>query len=180
MVYTINIPVKNSGAYQLKVAFRDTNSGKVGSASQFIEIPNLEKNRIALSGILLRNFTPEQWKAVQQGTAQAATASGLQTDTATRQFKSGTVLSFAYEIYSRNANANVLAQARIFHDERLVMEGKKEPLRTVGQKVQTGGALVLPGSFKPGNYVLQILVTDESAKEKNRISTQWIDFEVVN
>ena len=31
----------------------------------------------------------------------------------------------------------------------------------------------------PGEYVLQITVDDNLAKEKQRTATQWIDFEVV-
>jgi hypothetical protein len=31
----------------------------------------------------------------------------------------------------------------------------------------------------PGEYVLQIVVTDLLAKEKSRVVTQWMDFEIV-
>ena len=31
----------------------------------------------------------------------------------------------------------------------------------------------------PGEYVLQIIVTDALAKEKHRTATQWMDFEIV-
>jgi hypothetical protein len=31
----------------------------------------------------------------------------------------------------------------------------------------------------PGEYVLQLIVTDALAKEKRRVATQWIDFEIV-
>jgi len=33
-------------------------------------------------------------------------------------------------------------------------------------------------NMEPGDYVFQIVVTD-SAKQKPRVATQWIDFEVV-
>jgi hypothetical protein len=32
---------------------------------------------------------------------------------------------------------------------------------------------------QPGEYVLQVVVTDLNAPEKRRAVTQWIDFEVV-
>jgi hypothetical protein len=31
----------------------------------------------------------------------------------------------------------------------------------------------------PGDYVLQIVVADALAKEKYRMTTQWVDFEVM-
>jgi len=34
-------------------------------------------------------------------------------------------------------------------------------------------------TIAPGEYVLQVIVTDRLAKEKYRSATQWIDFEIV-
>jgi hypothetical protein len=34
-------------------------------------------------------------------------------------------------------------------------------------------------ALQPGEYVLQVVVTDALAPEKRRTATQWIDFEVV-
>jgi hypothetical protein len=42
-----------------------------------------------------------------------------------------------------------------------------------------GGAIQLGTSLTPGEYVLQIVVSDLLGKEKNRIATQWMDFEIV-
>jgi hypothetical protein len=33
--------------------------------------------------------------------------------------------------------------------------------------------------MSPGDYILQVIVTDPLAKEKYRTATQWIDFEIV-
>jgi hypothetical protein len=33
--------------------------------------------------------------------------------------------------------------------------------------------------MQPGEYVLQIVVTDLLAKDKDRVATQWMDFEIV-
>ncbi len=56
-IYQFVFPVKTPGAYQYRVAIRDSQGGKVGSASQFIEVPNLKKNRLALSSIVLESLT---------------------------------------------------------------------------------------------------------------------------
>jgi len=33
--------------------------------------------------------------------------------------------------------------------------------------------------MEPGGYQLQVVATDPLAKEKHRVATQWIDFEIV-
>src|SRR5947209_6332013 len=52
-VYMMTLPVKKPGAYQLRVALRDQASERVGSASQFVEVPDMKKNRLELSGIMV-------------------------------------------------------------------------------------------------------------------------------
>ena len=64
-VYNFVFPIKKPGAYQMRVALRDAASAKVGSASQFIEVPDLKKESPALSGIILENLTEAQWKSGQ-------------------------------------------------------------------------------------------------------------------
>src|SRR5437773_5113675 len=58
LVYYLTVPIKKPGAYQLRMSLRDSSSERIGSASQFVEVPDLKKNRLALSGIVLRAETP--------------------------------------------------------------------------------------------------------------------------
>ena len=44
VIYNFAFPVKKPGPYQYRVAIRDAQGGRVGSASQFIEVPNLSKS----------------------------------------------------------------------------------------------------------------------------------------
>ncbi len=61
-VYHFAFPVKKPGAYQYRVAIRDAQGGKVGSASQFIEVPNLGKKRLAASSLVLENISAAEWR----------------------------------------------------------------------------------------------------------------------
>ncbi len=54
IVYTADVPIKKPGAYQFRIVVRDQASQRIGSASQFIEAPDLKKGQLALSGIRLR------------------------------------------------------------------------------------------------------------------------------
>ncbi len=182
-IYDLLVPVKKAGAYQLRVALRDSATENVGSASQFVEIPNLKKNRLTLSTIILDNYTTDQWQKVVSGNLQNTDEqSGL--DMALRRFKSGTVLRYDYMIYNAKTNPVQLnAQMRLFREGELVLEGK--PVVIDGkdqanlQRIQAAGAITLGNNLAPGNYALQIIVFDNRTKGKNQVTAQWIDFEIV-
>lgn len=194
-VYFFTFPVKKPGAFQLRVAVRDSKSEKVGSANQFIEVPNLKKNRLNVSGIVLENLTPEQWRKAQTG---APSSAGNATDaavsetnplnaTSLRRFKRGTILRHASEVYNAKLTAgqpNLTIQTRIFRDGKLIFDGKKAPLELFGQtdlqRIKSVGALNLGTEMLPGDYVLQIVATDNLAKEKQKTATQFVQFEIVD
>ncbi|MBK8810656.1 MAG: hypothetical protein IPN69_07975 [Acidobacteria bacterium] len=137
-VYHFTFPVKKPGAYQFRIAIRDSQANKVGSASQFIEVPNLKKNRLTISGIVLENFTVEQWKSFVNGQpdAKLGTTDPMD-DTSTRRFKRGSVLRYGFEIYNARLDGakrpNLTTQIRVFRDRKLVLDGKQIPLDLGGQ-----------------------------------------------
>lgn len=195
-VYYFTFPVKKAGAYQYRVAIRDTETQKVGSANQFIEVPNLKKNRLTASGIVLENFTPEQWRKMMENAPAANVAAATETlakdatdpltDTSLRRFKSGSVLRYAFEIYNAKLDAaqkpNLTAQTKVFRDGKPVLEGAFAPIDLVGQtdlrRVKYTGALSLGGELEKGEYILQIVITDNLAKEKRRLASQFVQFEI--
>lgn len=184
-VYNFTFPVKKAGAYQLRVALRDSASEKVGSASQFIEVPNLKKNGLTLSGIVLQNMTFKQLQDLQSDSPEAANSpNNWESDTSLRRFKRGTVLRYGYEIYNAKRDAaqkpQLDVQTRVFRDGKVLFEGKKSPVTFAGQtnlqKIAAVGAISLGTEMAAGDYVLQIIVTDNDAK--NKIATQFVQFEV--
>jgi VWFA-related protein len=179
-------PVQKAGAYQFRVAVRDAQAQTVGSANQFIEIPDLAKNRLTVSGILLENLTKEQWSyssnAARPAGAPPKTVEPTDPlgDTSVRRFKRDTVLRYGYEVY--NAKAAVSAKIRIFKDDKLILDGQEVPVDLAGQadpqRIKTGGALNLPPGMVPGDYVMQIIVTDKAGNGKPKTGTQFVQFEI--
>mgnify|MGYP003694197669 CR=1 FL=1 len=43
LVYYLTVPIKKAGAYQLRISLRDSATKRIGSASQFIDVPDLKK-----------------------------------------------------------------------------------------------------------------------------------------
>lgn len=193
-VYHFLFPVKKPGAYQYRVAIRDPATGNVGSANQFVEIPNLKKKRLTLSGLILENVSESRWAAMEgkPTTAPAAAADSAidatdpLNDTSRRVFRTGTVLRYAFEIYNAAApggqKPQLVSRTRIFRDGKLVFEGKDATVPIEGQRTPSrlnmSGALTLGTAMQPGDYVLQVVVTDGLAKEKYSIATQFIQFEI--
>ena len=184
LIYNYAIPVKKPGAYQLRLAIRDVATDNVGSANQFVEVPNLKKDRLVLSGIVLQNLTFNDWKkqAAGQAVSGGSTASS---DTSARQFKHGTVLNYGLSIYNSKPGSieggNVESQIRVFRDGKMIFEGKPQKVPFNGPKShELAGSLVLGTEMVPGDYVLQVVVTDKLAKEKYNSASQFVQFEIVD
>ena len=193
--YSFIFPVKKPGAYQMRVAIIDRGNKEVGSANQFVEVPNLKKHGVTLSGIVLENMSAQSWAQLMSGDSRVlanATDAAIKPDplqdTSVRRFKRGTVLRYGVEIYNAKLpagqQAQIQLQTRVFHDRQKVFEsaerqldptlqpGTKEPVFT--------DAVSLGDNLLPGDYVLQVIVTDGLAKEKRRLATQFVQFEIVD
>ncbi|NOT46243.1 MAG: VWA domain-containing protein [Acidobacteria bacterium] len=191
--YSFIFPVKKPGAYQMRVALMDRASKEVGSANQFVEVPNLKKNGILLSGIVLENLSMNAWKRIagpSQVNANAPIPPDDRTDplqdTSLRKFRRGTVLRFGTELYNAKlpslSQSKIYMQARVFHDRELVFENNEQPINLEGQDAAAPvytDAVQLGQNLLPGDYVLQIVVTDGLAKDKKRIAMQYVQFEVI-
>lgn len=68
---------------------------------------------------------------------------------------------------------------RTFHTiaPRLDTEAQDEQEKRIGNVFQRRAGCVWV--MEPGDYVLQIIITDKQAKDKYRSATQWMDFEIV-
>ena len=192
-VYNLTVPVKKPGAYQLRAVVRDASSERIGSASQFIEVPDIKKNRLTLSGVIVDGVDPAAKPATPQADAAGGEgAAGFESDPqaspAVRRFRRGLVLRYAFSIFNAQADKAtgrpaVQTQMRLFREGRELFTGRSQPFDATNQadlkRLQAGGAIQLGTNLPPGEYALQVIVTDPLAKEKYRTASQWIDFEIV-
>ena len=180
LVYILNFPIKKAGAYQMRVAVRDSSSERTGAAMQFVEAPDLGKNRLALSGVVL--------SGVEQAAAGAATTTtDLRSGPAVRRLHQGMLLDYRYNIHNAQAGLDgrpqVQTQVRLFRDGKEVFTGKLVMLDASQQqnmkRLSVAGRIRIGPELAPGEYVLQVVVTDLAAPEQPRTATQWTDFEIV-
>lgn len=182
-LYTLNVPIKKPGPYQLRVAIRDQSTLRVGSASQFIEVPDARKGHLALSGIVLNRDSAKDADPKANAVAESEGSPSV------RIFRPGGEVFYGYQIYNAHVDSHthapqIEAQVQVFHDGHQVYASKPVLLDKDGQpdsqRLAAGGKLRLGTKMEPGDYVLEITVTDELAKKKTRTATQWIDFEIAN
>lgn len=200
LIYTLNVPVRSGGAYQLRVAVRDVESKRVGAASQFVEVPDLKKGQLALSGIVIAGLDPAATSGARLSpisTSDPATGGkpkalgpefDAQANPAVRRLHPGMVLNYAYSIYNaaRDKQTNrtqLQTQVRLFRGTQLVYTGKVVSLDgdqpTNLKPISAVGTLQLGANEKPGDYFLQVIVTDLLADKKHNTTTSWIDFEIL-
>ncbi|MGA3042107.1 MAG: VWA domain-containing protein [Bryobacteraceae bacterium] len=168
-LYTLDVPVQKRGAYQVHVAVRDEATGKFGSASQFLVVPDPKKDRVALTSVVL-----------QQGDRPPGTQARAEMTPATRQFHPGEQLDYFCMVEKGRKNAptqGLDAQIRIVRDGRDLYSGPAHLIPTANG-LAIMGKLKLGGKIAPGDYYLEVIAADRAAR-KNGASAQWTDFEVL-
>jgi VWFA-related protein len=177
IAYSFDIPVKARGAFQFRVAIRDLTSNKIGSAGQFIDVPNLRAGVLALSGIVARQLPV---------TGVIPDTEPVASGPAVRQFRQGTTIVFAHAIYNgvrQGQPPQLFARMRLVRDGKIVFIGEPSQVTTNGQadpqRLTNVMNLQIGSDLIPGNYVCQIIVTDGPDNSKPRVASQWIDFEIV-
>jgi VWFA-related protein len=163
LVFVMDLPIKTHGPYQVRAAVRDAATERIGSANEFVVVPNLAKSRLAVSGIALAG----------------STAKG---------FRPGSELAYAFAIYNVKVpqpfdRPSILTRISLWRDGKRLVQGEEESMQLAPQtswaRVNTVGRFVLSPKAAPGTYTLQIDVTDKNASKKNATTSQWVDFEVV-
>lgn len=189
--FSLSLPVKKPGAYYARVAVKDPASGKVGSAYQFIEIPDLKKHRLALSSIFIVN--QDEDAPGKQPIAAGGTRvfdPDLRRDPrrspALRNYLPGDSFEYTAVIYNakskENLNPDLELQYVLYKDGGELFKSEPEAVRLEGvsdfDSIPIRKRLLLEKTAEPGDYVLQLLVKDKLAKEKQSLAAQTLDFQI--
>jgi len=176
LAYTLRIPIRRSGGYQVRFAVRDQHSGVTGTAGEFVEVADMAGGAFALSGIVLRS---------DDGTLPRAAAGPdqivLTPAQALRVYPPGTRLSYVYEIY--NAGTPVQATTTVWRGTEKVFAAPPDTLVMPpggDPRFAAAGGVKLGEGLPPADYVLQVSATTSDPKRqgRSRIAVQRISFEV--
>jgi GWxTD domain-containing protein len=149
----------NPGEYGLQLFILDNFSGKVGRVSQNISVHDFAQEGLVLSDIVLSPAAFETEKSLPQIQVFAESS-----DT----FQSGEEMHIYFEIYNLTLSKN--SGKNRFQVEYLILQNEKELVRVPHTRIEPSQqkdcqvqTSVMIKNFKPGDYVLEIRVTDENA-----------------
>lgn len=199
LIYSVDHAVKKPGVFLLRAAVRDAVSARTGSASQIIDVPDVRKNRLALSGIVLRFASPEVLEKLKPGlrhrpplNAEAKPGAEQKPEEyadgnpAVRRFLQGQSLTYAATVINPKMSSKkppeLESTIRLFRNGRQIfISGPRAVPVLSGPKdanhITTAGVLKIGSEMMPGEYVLQVHIRDKQLK-KNATATQWMDFEI--
>jgi hypothetical protein len=156
-----------AGTYQLRAVVRDSDSGKMGSVSQYLEIPDLTKKHLTASSVFLFGVN------TQPGSKPEAM-------NALRQLPRAQDLRYAAIVYNpklADGKPQVRTQTIISRDGKIVYQEAEAPVTAAIQndQVMKVGQLGLQKA-QPGHYILTLVITDPLADKQSRISIRNVDF----
>jgi VWFA-related protein len=172
LVQRLELSLKQPGAYQLRGAVHDRQSDRIGSSSEFVEVPNLKSGEFALSGIMLslgdsRVGAPEAPRVTN--------------------FHPGETVIYACQILNarpgQTGALKVQVRTELSQNGKVLGSGAPLPLNTQNQsdpkRPVVTGDFRLGKQLAPGEYTLRLTATDLNAPARRNTATQSVDFEVV-
>ena len=173
MLFTLDVPVKQAGPYQIRACVLDSTSRAAGSAGQYIDIPDLKKQHIALTTPLIDDVSAP-------GETRFNDVSS-----ALREFRAGSRLAFAFRIETDKDGRGAVSpgkfdtQIQLYRDRTPILNNPVSVAPAPGADGRAvGGELRLSSSLPAGHYYLQAMATDRRGKTP-RTASSWIEFQVV-
>ena len=168
--YSHKLPLK-PGIYQVRVAARDEKSGRVGSAAQWVEIPDLSSKKLTLSSILVGGQFI--------GSSDQSSSDGAMMFSVDRRFLAGSQMTFLTMIYNAGTAPKLDSQIEILRGGQRVVASPVRPIviedKTDLTRIPYGATVGLK-TLPPGRYVLKVTVFDRSA---NTSAVNQVTFEVL-
>jgi VWFA-related protein len=164
------------GLYQVRVAARDEKSGKVGSAYQWIEIPDLTNKKLAVSSLLLG----ERTAATMTNVSSPGGISPIALSASHRFRRESTLrfLIFTYNVVLSAADQkpDVAVQVQVIRDNQPVITTalRKVNIEGVADLERLPYAAEIPLSdMLPGRYLLQVTAIDRVSKQSASRQTHF-------
>jgi VWFA-related protein len=174
VVYNLDMVIPKAGAYQFRVAVRDANSERMGSATTFVEIPDFNRPSLVLSSILLSDSDTNRNELLSR-VGVLGPGSPV-----TRAFGPGAALSYDCEVFGVSSKPKIEMAINLFRGRERIFTGHpiSVPARNGDVPVHTSGQIRLPDFLPPGDYAFELVVQDRG-NVGGHAATQWTDFTLV-
>jgi VWFA-related protein len=171
---TLNV---KPGVYQIRLFVREAGLGSIGTANDYIEIPDMKADRLSTSSLFLSGQAVEQGKVVQ--------TAGIGGTPSQRRFQRNGEFSYSMVIYNAKPDDGKQPQlemrTRVLKGNRVVFTGELRPVvpsegSVAPSRIVTGGVIALL-KLTPDDYTLELTVRDKRRKKDNVVRTE-MDFSV--
>lgn len=170
-----------SATLQIRAVVRDNTSGRLGSASQWLEAPAAENGQLAVSGLLLYG--------AQDSVAEDRSQSKNPDETpGVRIFRMGDAIHYRCEVYNLTLDeqkaARIELQLTIFRRGGTVLVERPvridfPPAGQTAARREATGQIVFASDTQPGTYEIQLTITDALASAgAPRSTVQFAEFEL--
>lgn len=161
--YTMRLPLK-PGVYQIRVGVREPESERIGTASAWIEVPDLKRKKLTLSSILLTDVESLDL-LTQLGkenvTLQVGTRQGI------RVYKQSQMLGYYMRVYDPGKE-ELVYQNEVAQGDKIIAQGAWQPVKKSSRSGAKGAelALMFPlADIPPGFYELRVRVREVKSKK---------------
>jgi hypothetical protein len=177
-VYSIgfDISASNPGLYVLRTSVLQGWGGLIGNTATLVEVPDFTKSGLVASGIATYSLSKDP-------------EASMQLQSVTRKIHRGNPFGCSLSVYNakrdeKNGSAQIESQLRLYRDDKLVQATKVLPVPDQGRDSISKGIAVrfdiAPGSdLTTGNYLLEVLVIDKLAGNKNNTTAQTVAIELL-
>ena len=174
---TLNL---KAGTYQIRMFLREIGSGLIGTANDYIDIPNMKADRLSTSSLFLSGQTIQDGKVMN-----TAGESGTPSQ---RRFKAGGEFLYSLVIYnakldSKTKQPQLEIRIRVLRGSNVKFSGQWRPVEIAEgsappARIITGGMIKL-NKLAADDYTFEATVRDKlRGKESRSVVRQEMDFSV--
>ncbi|MBN2318412.1 MAG: tetratricopeptide repeat protein [Acidobacteria bacterium] len=189
--FAVTIPAKDPGAYFVRLAVKDQGSGKIGSAYQYVEIPDLKKEGLSLSDLFAVSRNEDIRLIISEKTGESAeqfysTGQNRERSPAIRQYHPGESVEYLALIYNAETRNQLPPELEtktiLYRDGNEIFRSEPEAVNISGisdlSRIPLKNRLRLGKTMPPGDYILQLQVRDRRGKPETDIASRSLDFQV--
>jgi len=174
---TLNL---KAGTYQIRMFLREIGTGLIGTANDYIDIPNMKSDRLSTSSLFLSG------QIIQEG--KVANTAGEGGTPSQRRFKTGGEFSYSLVIYNakldgKTRQPQLEMRIRVLRGSDVKFTGSWRPVTIADgsmppARIITGGMIKL-NKLAPDDYTFEATVRDKlRGKESRSTVRQEMDFSV--
>ena len=180
--FSMLLLVRYPGVYTVRIGIQDMETGKLGSAWQLVEIPDLKDKSIALSNVFMI-VSEDDLAWMNANVSEQIAKGGLFFPTinkegirtpALRTYKAGDQLRTLTMLYNVDAKAaarnEIEVRTVLYKDGTEYLRGEPKLITAEEARnpkgIQILRKLTMGGDMPPGDYVLQVLVVDKKIRAK--------------